>query len=158
MTATKHRQERTCLRCGGSYTKSPHTTWAAFSHRRYCGTACSTAAQGDRARERALNPPAPAHPAIPRPEWMARGACRSDEDPELWYPSGGESEHDHNYNRAERDRRAALAKAICGQCPVRTACLRHALAAGERFGIWGGLDASQRAALVLHRREAITGS
>ncbi|MGC1284650.1 MAG: WhiB family transcriptional regulator [Streptosporangiaceae bacterium] len=35
------------------------------------------------------------------------------------------------------------AKALCGVCPVRSACLAGALQRGEPFGVWGG-------ALFLH--------
>ena len=31
-----------------------------------------------------------------------------------------------------------LAKALCGQCPVRTACLTGACERGEPWGVWGG--------------------
>jgi len=31
-----------------------------------------------------------------------------------------------------------LAKALCGQCPVRTACLAGAHERGEPWGVWGG--------------------
>jgi hypothetical protein len=35
-------------------------------------------------------------------------------------------------------RAPAKAKALCGSCPVRTACLEWAIQAGERAGIWSG--------------------
>jgi len=31
-----------------------------------------------------------------------------------------------------------LAKALCGHCPARTACLAGALQRGEPWGVWGG--------------------
>jgi WhiB family redox-sensing transcriptional regulator len=31
-----------------------------------------------------------------------------------------------------------LAKALCGQCPLRTACLTGAIERGEPLGVWGG--------------------
>jgi WhiB family transcriptional regulator, redox-sensing transcriptional regulator len=31
-----------------------------------------------------------------------------------------------------------LAKALCGQCPVRMACLTGARERGEPWGVWGG--------------------
>lgn len=31
-----------------------------------------------------------------------------------------------------------LAKALCGQCPVRMACLTGACERGEPWGVWGG--------------------
>lgn len=61
----------------------------------------------------------------------ARAVCRSGQyDPELWFSTdAGDIE------------RAALA---CQDCPIRRGCLRFALVSGERFGVWGGLDADTR--------------
>ncbi|MGC4050639.1 MAG: WhiB family transcriptional regulator [Paludibaculum sp.] len=54
--------------------------------------------------------------------------------------------------------RRALCKYVCGKalcdgCPVRNDCLAHALAAGERHGMWGGLQPEERAALLRRRRQ-----
>lgn len=38
----------------------------------------------------------------------------------------------------------AYARTVCATCPVRLKCLAWALEAGERFGIWGGLDPYER--------------
>lgn len=62
------------------------------------------------------------------------------QDGEMWFAPGG-SIDDHN------------ARAICRQCPAQLACLQVALdaegaaVAQMRFGVFGGLDGSQRAAL-----------
>jgi hypothetical protein len=40
--------------------------------------------------------------------------------------------------------RLSAARAVCARCPVRTACLEYALAHGETFGIWGGLNERER--------------
>ena len=45
-------------------------------------------------------------------------------DPELWF--------------AEQPDRLEQAKAWCGGCPVRRACLEAALDRGEPWGVWGG--------------------
>lgn len=37
-----------------------------------------------------------------------------------------------------------LATAACRLCPVIPECLGYAIAADERYGIWGGLTAAQR--------------
>lgn len=37
-----------------------------------------------------------------------------------------------------------LPKRTCATCPVRDACLQHALEHDERFGIWGGLSPDER--------------
>jgi hypothetical protein len=45
--------------------------------------------------------------------WRKRGACRGI-DVEIFYPP------------TEEEVDAAAAKAVCGECPVRQACLEHA--------------------------------
>jgi len=68
----------------------------------------------------------------PRPEptdWRLEAACRT-KSPELFYPT----------NR----RKTAAARAICAACPVRQACLDHAIANREPEGIWGGMDEVER--------------
>jgi WhiB family redox-sensing transcriptional regulator len=49
--------------------------------------------------------------------------CRV-EDPELWF--------------AESPADVEAAKALCGPCPVREACLAGALERREPWGVWGG--------------------
>ena len=51
--------------------------------------------------------------------WRRRAACRG-VDPEVFYPVTDED--------------AGTAKSICATCPVREACLEHALSAREREG------------------------
>lgn len=71
-------------------------------------------------------------PGLTRPgPWTARALC-SRADPDLWFP--GEEDHEL----------AAAAIEVCSRCPVRADCLAHALAIGERHGIWGGLTPTQR--------------
>ena len=36
------------------------------------------------------------------------------------------------------------ARRVCRSCDARAECLDYALAAGERFGIWGGLTERER--------------
>ncbi|MEV5537439.1 WhiB family transcriptional regulator [Saccharopolyspora shandongensis] len=43
---------------------------------------------------------------------------------------------------------AEQCRAVCAECPVREQCLADALAAGEPWGIWGGLDTDERATLA----------
>ena len=45
-------------------------------------------------------------------------------DPELWF-----AEHPADLERA---------KALCGGCPIRRACLTEALDRAEPWGVWGG--------------------
>lgn len=35
-------------------------------------------------------------------------------------------------------------KVVCESCPVRAECLQWALVNDERFGVWGGLSATER--------------
>ena len=63
--------------------------------------------------------------------WVARALC-AQADPDVWFPD----EEDHDTT--------AAAIAVCARCPVRPQCLAHALATGERHGVWGGLTARQR--------------
>ena len=73
--------------------------------------------------------------------WRKRAACRG-LDAEIFFP-GTDEEVD-----------AAEAKAICALCPVRQACLEHALASREREGIWGGTTERERRRIVRQRRKS----
>lgn len=44
------------------------------------------------------------------------------------------------------DQSAGGALEVCGRCRVRDECDRHAVAAGEEYGIWGGRTETDRAA------------
>lgn len=70
--------------------------------------------------------------------WRDDAACIG-VDTDLFYP-----------DRAD----PAYALAICQDCPVRTACLTEALAAGDQFGIWGGLGVNERRALRRRQRRS----
>ena len=50
------------------------------------------------------------------------------------------------------EQEAASAKEICSECSVREPCLEAALAAGERFGIWGGMSTEERQVVAARRR------
>jgi len=54
----------------------------------------------------------------------------------------------------EREARERRALAVCGSCPVRDACLEHALTVPERYGVWGEMTEDQRAAHRRRRRRA----
>ncbi len=81
-------------------------------------------------------PAAREHPA---PGWMDLANC-ADVDAELMVPDAG------------ADPSAALE--VCRGCVVQEACLAHALANGERYGVWGGHTAEQRVNLLGFRRPA----
>ncbi|MFF3349874.1 WhiB family transcriptional regulator [Streptomyces sp. NPDC002779] len=80
---------------------------------------------------------APPHYADPDP-WTERAACR-DTDPETFFPLPGAS------GGVDRE---AMAKRLCGRCPVARECLREALVHDEGAGIWGGFNARERRELL----------
>ncbi len=69
-------------------------------------------------------------------QWREQALC-AQADPDLWFPEPGES--------------ARTAKLICDWCPVRGECLEWALAAGEPYGIYGGLTPLERHTLSIRR-------
>ncbi|MGZ8749825.1 MAG: WhiB family transcriptional regulator [Pseudonocardia sp.] len=81
----------------------------------------------------AVEPCSPAE----EPDWQERALC-AQTDPEAFFPEKGGSTRE--------------AKRICSGCDVRAECLEYALAADERFGIWGGLSERERRRL---RRAAV---
>ncbi|RBY95767.1 hypothetical protein DQ237_11445 [Blastococcus sp. TF02-8] len=62
--------------------------------------------------------------------WAVRAACQA-HDPEDWMDD-------------KPGRPTAAARAVCGVCPVRAACLTHANAYDEPWGMWGGLTTRER--------------
>ena len=78
------------------------------------------------------------------------GECKG-QDQKLWYPDiidddGEEWFDDGTIWEAFGDTSSYYDEAltICVSCPVRDACLAHALAEKERFGMWGGLTPIER--------------
>ncbi|WP_246477637.1 WhiB family transcriptional regulator [Actinokineospora xionganensis] len=63
--------------------------------------------------------------------------CRSADNPDLWF---GDTP-----NELER------AKLLCGDCPVRAACLASALARHEPWGVWGG-EIFERGVVIARKR------
>lgn len=76
-------------------------------------------------------------PPIDDDSWQDDAAC-AESDPELFF-SGD-------------DRADEQAMALCAVCPVRTSCLRSALAVGEMHGIWGGTTEAERRRMIRSRR------
>jgi hypothetical protein len=72
---------------------------------------------------------------VPRPPWMAMGACR-------WHPDVDFFASSPNQERA---------KTICGTCPVEDDCLAYALERYETEGVWGGKTPAERRELVPRR-------
>jgi WhiB family transcriptional regulator, redox-sensing transcriptional regulator len=78
-------------------------------------------------------------PLLPElPAWMDRARC-VEHDPELWHPERGQS--------------PIPAKRICGDCEVKTACARHALANPGLAGVYGGLTERERGQMRRRARE-----
>jgi len=77
--------------------------------------------------------------ALMNATWRQRAACRG-VDADVFYPLS--------------DEMAEEAKAICADCPVREACLEHALMTRERDGVWGGLTERERRRILRQRRKS----
>lgn len=83
-------------------------------------------------------------------DWQDRAAC-GDEDPEMFFPVTSMGALSPQTVREV----AKPALEVCDRCPVLTQCRRHAIATGQRDGIWGGLDEHQLRAVVreVHTRD-----
>ena len=79
-----------------------------------------------------------------RAERWSRAAC-STADPELFFPISSSGPAVHQAKRA---------KAICGRCEIRQACLDYAIDAGPVQGIWGGTTERERRLLRQRGRGA----
>jgi WhiB family redox-sensing transcriptional regulator len=79
-----------------------------------------------------------------RSGWQHSAACR-DEDSELFFPVS---------DMGPGAEQVKQAKAVCAQCPVRSACLEYALDNGLDYGIFGGATERERRDLARrsHRR------
>lgn len=71
--------------------------------------------------------------------WRQHAACKGI-DPDVFYP--------------HEDEDAEAAKEVCEVCPVRQACLEHALVARERDGVWGGATERERRRIIRQRRRS----
>lgn len=69
-------------------------------------------------------------------DWQRHAACRTVDSAVFFGPAG-----ERGNSRQQREQRA---KTICADCPVRQACLQHALAVSEPYGVWGGLTEQER--------------
>lgn len=75
-------------------------------------------------------------------EWVEQALCRQIGG-DFWYADDQKSFEEQN-----------IAKRVCQMCPVQVQCLQHALATDEKYGIWGGVTARNRANM---RRAKWTG-
>jgi len=69
-------------------------------------------------------------------EWQYDGACR-DTDPEQFFL-------EPNMRGLNKRNREVAAIKVCNTCPVKQACLDHALSVPEIFGVWGGMTEEDR--------------
>jgi WhiB family redox-sensing transcriptional regulator len=70
-------------------------------------------------------------------EWMAKGLC-TNVPPARFFPSDGAG--------------VEVARRICADCPVKEACLEHALVHRIDHGVWGGCSERERRRILKHRR------
>lgn len=76
-------------------------------------------------------------------DWRSQAAC-GDHTPDLFFPS---EDAPVELVRVQE----ATAKAICRFCPVAGACLSTALTQRMFYGVWGGLSAEDRKAVLASR-------
>ncbi|MGH8906904.1 MAG: WhiB family transcriptional regulator [Egibacteraceae bacterium] len=76
--------------------------------------------------------------------WRDRAACAPpDVDPDMFFPVGVSGPWLDQIERA---------KELCRRCDVAAECLEWAVATGQDYGIWGGLDEEERRRLRRTRR------
>jgi WhiB family redox-sensing transcriptional regulator len=73
-------------------------------------------------------------------EWQDLSACR-EVDPEIFFL-------EHNKRNVQKKKKEKVAIQICKACPVVQQCLAHSLAVPEFYGVWGGVTADQRIAML----------
>lgn len=78
-------------------------------------------------------------------QWQDDGLCRT-LSPNLFF-------HPDRERGSARRRRDENAKQVCFQCPVMQQCRDHALAAGEPYGVWGGMSEPELRAARMHDRD-----
>lgn len=66
--------------------------------------------------------------------WMEAALCKVVHEGRTWFSAGK--------NDIER------AKEVCRECSVDWECLRWSIVTGQRDGIWGGLDETERRPLI----------
>ena len=74
--------------------------------------------------------------------WQMKAACRGPQAAVFFPPPQFE-------RKDEKIDREARAKEICATCSVKEPCLDYAVSIREPHGIWGGLNESERKALLL---------
>lgn len=78
--------------------------------------------------------------------WQDFAACPGEDMTTFFGPEGERA--------AARRCREELAKQVCNRCVVVSECLKYALAADEKYGVWGGLGEDERKQLKRQGRAA----
>jgi WhiB family redox-sensing transcriptional regulator len=73
--------------------------------------------------------------------WQRLASCRGEDSVFFFAPGYFEK-------RGEKLAREAVAKRICARCPVLRPCLEFALETKETHGVWGGLNETERRAIL----------
>jgi WhiB family transcriptional regulator, redox-sensing transcriptional regulator len=76
--------------------------------------------------------------------WQVKAACRGPQSVAFFPPA-------HSERKDEKAEREDRAKSICRTCSVRQPCLEYALRIREPHGIWGGLNETERKAILARR-------
>jgi WhiB family redox-sensing transcriptional regulator len=76
---------------------------------------------------------------------IENGGVECEQVPEIFFPEDEPAD-------GTRHQGIALAKVICGNCPVSYECLEYALIAEEPFGIWGGMTPKNRQTILSARK------
>ncbi|MBL8775918.1 MAG: WhiB family transcriptional regulator [Acidimicrobiales bacterium] len=74
--------------------------------------------------------------------WQMKAACRGPQAAVFFPPPQFE-------RKDEKLDREARAKEICATCSVKEPCLDYAVSIREPHGIWGGLNESERKAILV---------
>lgn len=69
--------------------------------------------------------------------------CATVSSPDSWFPENGTTPAE-----------AQLVKRICGSCEHQMDCLKYAIDNEIEYGIWGGLNATERVAIIRRGRKA----
>jgi WhiB family redox-sensing transcriptional regulator len=69
-------------------------------------------------------------------EWQYQGACNGVDTDSFFL--------EENMRGKTKRNREQSAIAICNTCPVKQACLDHALKVPEVYGVWGGMNEERR--------------
>jgi len=67
----------------------------------------------------------------------ANGGVECEQLPDVFFP-------EDSAWVVEQRQMKALAKEVCGRCPLMNQCAEYGLISNQTFGIWGGLTAQER--------------